>query len=186
MFIFGCLEPFDQLADIPFCSGDLILLLRKVHLPSVELAPVLLVADSLGKSQYDLVFECGLAQLADLFADALVECRERFTLLENPLQQPFPFRFAGIQFFVAHGVVASRSVLEFEEQETVEEPVLFAVGKLVCDIGTEFIDCPVQPVAAALVDQSQVLDAGRLVVLCGGRRPEGREYRPKGAECKDP
>ena len=36
------------------------------------------------------------------------------------------------------------------------------------DIGTEFIDRPVQPVAAALVDQGQILNFGRPVALLGG------------------
>lgn len=79
-----------------------------------------------------------------------------------------PILSAGVEFLVAIRVVASRAVLELEEQEAVEEPVFRAVGKPVYDIGPEFIDRPVQPVAAALVDQSQILNSGRPVALLGG------------------
>lgn len=83
VLVFGGLETFDQLPDVPFGRGDLILLFREIHLPAVDLAPVLLAADRFGKSQHDPVPECGLAQLADLFADAPVECRKRLALLEK-------------------------------------------------------------------------------------------------------
>ena len=165
---FGGLETFDQLPDVPFGRGDLILLFREIHLPAVNLAPVLLAADRFGKPQYDLMPEGGLSELFYLLSDAPVECRKRLALLENPIQQPLPFCPAGVEFLVAHGVVASRAVLELEEQEAVEEPVFRAVGKPVYDIGPEFIDRPVQPVAAALVDQSQILNSGRPVALLGG------------------
>ena len=84
---FGGLETFDQLPDVPFGRGDLILLFREIHLPAVNLAPVLLAADRFGKPQYDLMPEGGLSELFYLLSDAPVECRKRLALLENPIQQ---------------------------------------------------------------------------------------------------
>ena len=181
--VLGRLEPLHQLVDIPLRHGQLVLLLREVHRPAVQLAPVLLVADGLGKSQHDLVLETGFAQLGDLLRDALIERRERLALLEDAVEEPCPLALAGVQLLIADGVVAARTVFEFEEQESVEEPVLRAVGEPVHDIGTELVRRPVQAVRAALIDKRHVLHVVRLLIgLCRGAaadRDAGGQQRGK-------
>ena len=174
-------ETLDQLVDVPSRGGDLILLVGEVHRAAVELAPILLPADRLGKPQHDAVCESRFAEACDLLTDALVEGREGLPLLEDPAEQPLPFAAPGVELLVAYGVVASRTVLELQEEESVEEPVALSVGEFVDNVGAELLDRPVEAVAASLIDQGHVADVGGAVLLgrglgaeCGSRAQERR------------
>ena len=164
----GFFEPRDQLVDIPFGCGDLVFVFREVHPAAIQFAPVFLVAHGFGKSQHDLMPERRFADLCDLLADASVQRGKRLALVEDAVQEPLPFGFAGKFFLIPDGVAAARAVFEFEEQESVEKPMFRTVEESVYDVGAEFVDRPVQPVFPALIDQREVLNVGRLVVLCGG------------------
>lgn len=146
VFVPGFFEPRDQLVDIPFGCGDLVFVFREVHPAAIQFAPVFLVAHGFGKSQHDLMPERRFADLCDLLADASVQRGKRLALVEDAVQEPLPFGFAGKFFLIPDGVAAARAVFEFEEQESVEKPMFRTVEESVYDVGAEFVDRPVQPV----------------------------------------
>ena len=123
VFVPGFFEPRDQLVDIPFGCGDLVFVFREVHPAAIQFAPVFLVAHGFGKSQHDLMPERRFADLCDLLADASVQRGKRLALVEDAVQEPLPFGFAGKFFLIPDGVAAARAVFEFEEQESVEKPM---------------------------------------------------------------
>ena len=138
------------LVDIPLVGRDAVFGRRKVHFAAVQLAPVNrgagvalavalavvnLVDDRVGKYHDDLAFGRGCAQACRSVLHGSFEGIHAAAAGEPIVDQLFPLRLSGREPVVLHqpnhvGVitaVGTAAVLEFDEQEAVEQPMFLAL-----------------------------------------------------------
>ena len=115
-----------------------------------------------------------------LLADARVERAHGFALLKIAVEQPLPFLFVGAVLAPVGSKEIAHSIVEFQKQEAVEQPVALAVGKRVHHIRLNLLFGPLYVLWAALVAQGYVAHGvggkrgcGCLLSACGkGGEPE--------------
>ena len=163
------LEHLQCPVDVPFASGEAILLVVEVERTTLHAAPVGLADDRNRNHQADFPPVFRLAEFRGGLTHRLVEQMGRHAGAERLVQPSLPLllpgsvvvaRFTRMEQTRHLEMTVVGSIVELQEQERIEQPVSPSRGVPVGDVGSALLPVPgIPPLSAAIVAERYVVQS---------------------------